>query len=396
MKGFLLTLALLAVPVLAVEPQDTINTRPVMSDYTGKDCQHGACDKFVAYPRVKAAVVKITMTNATPVPSPPPAAPASVASTGLIAAIASNFDTSSELVPTWGSGAIPSSAAPDVVGAFRFICTAGQSSSDDPIVYPGKTGASHRHRFFGNTLTSANSTYATLRATGDSTCMSKLNRSGYWQPEMLDGKGAAVVPDYWAIYYKRYPASSPLCKVQGSECVAIPPGLKFIFGYDMVTNTPPTGSMFWQCTGNNGNTVLNPSSKTMGAALNKCPVGYELEVRIEAPDCWDGVNLDSANHRDHVAYAAYNNGQLRCDTRHQKVMPQFTLGAFWKVTADAGNWVLSSDAMAGTAPGDSFHSDFFSAWDPTTEATWTANCIDKLLNCSGGDLGNGKQLRQAR
>jgi hypothetical protein len=24
---------------------------------------------------------------------------------------------------------------------------------------------------------------------------------------------------------------------------------------------------------------------------------------------------------------------------------------------------------------------------------WQDNCIDKLLNCSGGDLGNGKQLR---
>jgi hypothetical protein len=24
---------------------------------------------------------------------------------------------------------------------------------------------------------------------------------------------------------------------------------------------------------------------------------------------------------------------------------------------------------------------------------WTDNCINKLLNCSGGDLGNGKQLK---
>jgi hypothetical protein len=26
---------------------------------------------------------------------------------------------------------------------------------------------------------------------------------------------------------------------------------------------------------------------------------------------------------------------------------------------------------------------------------WTDNCIDKMLNCSGGDLGNGKQLAGA-
>jgi hypothetical protein len=26
---------------------------------------------------------------------------------------------------------------------------------------------------------------------------------------------------------------------------------------------------------------------------------------------------------------------------------------------------------------------------------WTDNCINKMLNCSGGDLGNGMQLKGA-
>jgi len=32
------------------------------------------------------------------------------------------------------------------------------------------------------------------------------------------------------------------------------------------------------------------------------------------------------------------------------------------------------------------------AWDDTVMQMWTDHCIDQLLNCSGGDLGNGKQL----
>ena len=44
--------------------------------------------------------------------------------------VPSNFDVSSELI----TAPIPGSSAPDVVGAFRFICNAGQLRYDDPIV----------------------------------------------------------------------------------------------------------------------------------------------------------------------------------------------------------------------------------------------------------------------
>ena len=210
---------------------------------------------------------------------------------------------------------------------------------------------------------------------------------------MIDASKNVIKPAEWAIYYKRYPVTSPLCQQQGDACVPVPAGLRFIFGYDMVTKTPATGSLFWQCVSNNGNTITNPMSPTMTAALAGCPVGAQLEARMEAPDCWDGVRLDSPNHRDHVAFGNYDTGVYRCPAGYPKVMPQFTLGAFWTVTASASTWTLSSDEMAMTAPGGSFHSDFFSAWDPTVEQLWTTNCIDKLLNCSGGDLGNGQQLR---
>jgi len=42
--------------------------------------------------------------------------------------------------------------------------------------------------------------------------------------------------------------------------------------------------------------------------------------------------------------------------------------------------------------GTSFHATWFGAWDSSVMSIWTSHCIDLLLNCSGGDLGNGKQL----
>ena len=78
--------------------------------------------------------------------------------------IASNFEVGTTLKKAWGSGEIPRSAKPDVVGAFRFICGAGQILYDDPIVYPGQPGRSHLHQFYGNTAADAHSTFASIRS----------------------------------------------------------------------------------------------------------------------------------------------------------------------------------------------------------------------------------------
>ena len=121
--------------------------------------------------------------------------------------------------------------------------------------------------------------------------------------------------------------------------------------------------------------------------------------RIEAPDCWDGRRLDSPDHRSHVAYARYGDwGYLKCPSTHPYVIPAFTLAAWYSVNAgdDLTLWQFSSDAMAPGQPhGFTMHSDYFEAWDPAVKVMWHAGCINLLLNCSGGDLGDGKQLKGA-
>ena len=44
--------------------------------------------------------------------------------------------------------------------------------------------------------------------------------------------------------------------------------------------------------------------------------------------------------------------------------------------------------------GYTFHADWFGAWDNTIMGMWMDNCINKLLSCSAGDLGNGKMMKQ--
>lgn len=344
----------------------------------------------------------------------PPSPPAVVLPSGAsdtisgLPDIPSDFDISLGLQKAWKSGAIPISAAPDNVGAFRFICGPGQVLADDPIMYPGQPGKSHLHQFYGATGANAYSTYASLRKDGSpSTCQvgaaHVLNRSAYWMPALLDGQGNVVRPDYVSIYYKRRPLRDPTCsdaknpKFMG-YCVPLPNGLKFIFGRDMTNlSARPTGNFHFLCQTRGGAVVVN-STRDMNVALAGCPVGDQFAAIGDAPDCWDGKNLDSADHRSHVAYPSYKygwDGALRCPRTHPYVIASFTIGARWTVQPgdDTSKWIFSSDLVMHQPRGTTFHADWFGAWDNKALAMWTRDgCVDNLLNCSGGDLGNGFQL----
>ena len=330
----------------------------------------------------------------TPTPTPPATDPFPATGGTQLPKIASNFDTNPLLVPAWGNGAIPGSSKPDTVGAFRFICNPSHLGYNDPVVYPGQKGKSHLHQFFGNSLTDENSTYQTLRTTGESTCNNILNRSAYWIPAMLDGKGSVVLPDYVSIYYKRLPSSDPTCKVEGTDCVDLPRGLRYVFGYNMATGE--AGSGYFDC---QGPTAKPGHYKTLVEALPNCPAGNQLGAVVTAPSCWDGKNLDSSDHRSHMADPGYGSwGYLKCPATHPWVVPTFTLGAWYTVGQGDTAWTLSSDDMTSMGmgiktPGSTLHADWFGAWDDDVMQMWMRHCIDQQLNCSGGDLGNGKQLK---
>ena len=45
--------------------------------------------------------------------------------------------------------------------------------------------------------------------------------------------------------------------------------------------------------------------------------------------------------------------------------------------------------------GATVHADWFGAWNDDALSRWIKGCVDRFLNCSGGDLGDGGQLKTA-
>ncbi|TCD06202.1 DUF1996 domain-containing protein [Erythrobacteraceae bacterium CFH 75059] len=288
---------------------------------------------------------------------------------------------------------------PDVVGAFRFLCQPSHLAYADPVMFPGdKTGKSHLHLFFGNTAANADSTFESLRRTGDSSCINPGNRSAYWKPALIQTNGAGrdevVMPTYLNIYYKRRPASDPWYRANGVTPVNLPRGLRYIFGW-------PTVKPQYKCVDPRTWSEVGTAGPDMQAVLSRCPVGAELYAIVDSPGCWDGKNLDSPDHRSHMSYTrggAEHNWVEKCPSTHPYEIPKFTLQAAFKIlpTDRPATWRFSSDMMMpGARPGSTFHADWFGAWEDSIADTWQEWCINKLLTCASGNLGNGTMMEES-
>ena len=340
-----------------------------------------------------------------PTPTPTPTAPPKTVTSDegfvQLEKIATNFDSTT----MFADRPLPGDMGSDIVGAFRFICQPSHNLYDDPIVFPGQPGKAHLHTFYGNTEANANSTYESLRTSGDSTCRNAMNRSAYWMPAMLNGRGGVVMPEYTIVYYKRVPADNERCQRE-KACIGLPRGLRYVFG-NTSQGAVGDNKVSISCSdldGTSGNKYDN-----IPQAAAECEVGGTLYVGIHSPECWNGTDLDSLDHRSHMADSVRNaetNWKKQCPTSHPYLLPKFTLRAKYTIdeTLDRSGdlstsrqtWHFSSDRMEGKTPhiaGTTFHGDWFGAWDDEVLEEWVKHCIDGFLSCNDANLGAGRGLR---
>lgn len=350
-----------------------------------------------------------------------------------LAPIADNFTTANGIT----TAGIPAHDD-DLNGAMRFRCGFDKILPDDPLLYPGQPGGSHLHINYGNRGWNANSNFNSLRKSGGTSCgrdSAPIYRTAFWTPAMLDGAGYIILPIYADIYYKTISRSNPACLAPGATydpttdsthigiCVPLPNGLRYVTGYNMKDGTggPLAGDpMFYKCMdktgsiaralGGNSDTYLYRSLTEMYTA--GCRTPGTIQVTITAASCWNGTQIDTVNHHDHVSF---NNGGLvtvtetngsgatisgpwgRCPVDKPYVIPTAELHLFYTLDAawDAGKWRLSSDEQMGMpmTPGATLHVDYWEAWSPTVKNTWQVHCIDEHRTCASGELGDGTEMR---
>lgn len=306
-------------------------------------------------------------------------------------------------------------------GAFRVVGDVVAVDFFDPIVSPGQKVA-HLHMFICNASINPDSTEASLKA-GKSACRGGIaNRSSYWIPAMLDDTLKPVKPTTWLTYYKggtlgggygwtgadgvKHPALNPDGTLKFPGLTNLPNGLKLIAG-DPTRTTPRLSSdpfsYRWNCRSPEG--VNN-----FGAQMpDSCAAGWQLGLEIFMPQCWDGKNLDSPNHKAHMSYPVVVKNYLEdgkpdprgwshseCPATHPVVIPEVSYSITWLIPsgANAAKWSLSSDNPVLYPRGVTAHGDLWVMWDEGIKKAWFDNCVNgkPAKDCHAHLLGDGREI----
>jgi hypothetical protein len=267
----------------------------------------------------------------------------------------------------------PAQAGLDV--AWNVTCDATKWAKDDPIVFPNQPGASHQHTFFANTTTDANTTTSSLLASGPSSCergFPDADHSAYWIPALYRKNASGTLEEVHSTkpsdisvttYYRRAGG------LTGDKIQPFPQGLRMIAG-DAKATTPQPHISF-RCINTDNGGIQNKSGKEFPT----CDANQTLIGDILFPNCWDGKNLDSADHKSHMAYSSGKTAS--CPADHPVKLPQVTFEPRWRAVNGPGSQFMLSSGGAYT-----LHGDFFAAWDPKVQQALANECPNAGKQCT--------------
>ncbi|MFF5139756.1 DUF1996 domain-containing protein [Streptomyces sp. NPDC013157] len=213
-----------------------------------------------------------------------------------ITSVQPNVTTPAER-PGGSSGTFSSSCGVNANGLFN---------SDNVIVAPGvSNGAHHFHDYIGNQSNNAFASDQDL-ANADTSCADQGDKSTYYWPvlRLQNGKqerdadkpgggtegnaGQIVTAKEVTLTFEGNPTS---------KVTEMPRLLRIITGdAKAFVNGPANANASWSCTGY--------ENRQLKDKYPLCPSGSDVVRTFRFQSCWDGRNIDSANHRTHVAFEA--------------------------------------------------------------------------------------------
>lgn len=276
----------------------------------------------------------------------------------LLSALVALVATSAA-VATAAEAQLPQAPQAQIVRVSEFLadCPFSHRLPDDPIVAPGLPGGSHMHSFFGATSTNAHTNLNSL-LNGVSNCNPRIDLSSYWVPTLYRNN-VPVEPNIVTFYYLGEGVRADLV----ARTQSIPLGLRIVAGNSTATAPDASSNARWSC--------LHGPSQIVGKNFVNCPAGTTLESYLDFPQCWNGRDLDSPNHKSHMAYPVNN----ACPASHPVPVPKLRQVLRYPVNGDPAQFRLSS------GQGFTMHGDFFNAWPVAEMERRVRDCIRPVIKC---------------
>ncbi|EZF78275.1 hypothetical protein H105_00669 [Trichophyton soudanense CBS 452.61] len=263
----------------------------------------------------------------------------------------------------------------------------------DPIVNPGELSP-HAHAIHGGKNFDFKVTGDQLAESDCTSCAVTQDKSAYWVPTLyfLHANGTAELAEQLGgtlVYYLLY----------GKDIKAFPRGLRMVSGdtglrdFPFVQPDPPKSSwtkeektqsaLGQKAIGFNCLNYASPPEASMYRHTfpersfidNTCANGLRLEIMF--PSCWNGKDLDSKDHKSHVAYPSEINGG-DCPEGFGTRLPTLFYETIWVTKPFAGmdgKFVISN----GDPTGAGYHADFIEGWDDGV----LQEAVDTCTNDSG-------------
>ncbi|KAL2019650.1 hypothetical protein VTK56DRAFT_9465 [Thermocarpiscus australiensis] len=275
----------------------------------------------------------------------------------------------------------------------------------DPLMSPN-TPSQHAHTIHGSSGMSETATYEDLRNAGCTSCAAVQDHSAYWTPSLYfrhaNGTYQEVeqVGGMLAYYTLEKDAGNPDAGIK-----AFPNDFRMIAGDSTRRNysvaslsyldpDPPKSN--WASLGQTdqndlaqraiGFNCLNYQKDPEGAFQRhylpekayldaNCTDGVRFEIMF--PSCWNGKDIESPDHKSHVAYPDLITTGT-CPKGFDVKLPGLMYETIWATNEFAGvpgEFVISN----GDVQGFGYHGDFISGWD----SNFLQAAVDQCTNGSG-------------